>query len=41
VFMPTATNPTQDPNNVKVYRFVIDYPLFLHGRSSQSGIPSH
>ena len=36
-----TTKLTHEPNNVKVYRIVKDYPLFLKVKSSQSGIPSH
>jgi hypothetical protein len=36
-----TTKLTHEPNNVKVYRIVKDYPLFLTVKSSQSGIPSH
>jgi hypothetical protein len=36
-----TTKLTHEPDNVKDYRFVRDYPAKTGVRSSQSGIPSH
>jgi hypothetical protein len=37
----TTTNPTQEPNNVREYRFVKEYPPISGVKSSQSGNSSH